>query len=175
MATKLLIDGYNLMGAYGLMRNKNLEFERDGLIKKLCAYKRIKNYDITVVFDGLRSNNPLEEYDRIGGISMIYSRVGESADEVIKKMVKTGNTGGGFIVITSDREIADFCSGYNATVISSGEFKSKLESACVLQSRGFDKNEDDEYQPAQISTKKRGNPRRLSKIERQRRAKLKKL
>ena len=174
MAIRLLIDGYNLIGAYGLMRNKNLEGERKGLIKKLYEYKKLKKIDITVVFDGLRSDNDIASRDRMGGISIIYSRIGESADDLIKKIVKSEGSAEGFVIVTSDREISSFCSGYNATVISSGEFKIRLEMASFFQDKDIDDEEDGSL-PLQISTKKRGNPRKLSKTERQRISKLKKL
>jgi len=175
MPVKLVIDGYNLIGAYGLMRNRDLQKERDIFIKKLTDYKKIKKIDITIVFDGWRSDNPFEGYDRIGGVSIVYSRAGESADEVIKKMVKDGQGMESFIVVTSDREVADCCSKYNATVVSSGEFKGKLEMASVFQGDNFGKDEDDAEKPGKISTKKRGNPKRLSKVERKARLKLNKL
>lgn len=175
MSIRLLIDGYNLIGAYGLMRNKNLEGERNGLIKILCEYKKVKFFDITVVFDGLRSNNQIEGRDRMGGISIIYSRIGESADDLIKKIVKNEGSGEGFIVVTSDREISDFCSRYNATVISSGEFKSRLEMASVFQDKDLDDEEENGSFPLQRSTKKKGNPRKMPKTERQRKSKLRKL
>ncbi|OGL42220.1 MAG: hypothetical protein A2043_09975 [Candidatus Schekmanbacteria bacterium GWA2_38_9] len=175
MSIRLLIDGYNLIGAYGLMRNKNLEDERNGLIKKLCEYKKIKNYEITVVFDGTGNSSPFEGGDRMGGISIIYSRIGESADDLIKRIVKDSGSGEGFIVVTSDREISGFCSGYNATVISSGEFKSRLEMASFYQNKDFDDDEENGYLPLHISTKKKGNPRKLSKTERQKKSKLRKL
>ena len=175
MPIRLLIDGYNLIGAYGLMGNKDLEVERKGLIKKLCEYKKLKKIDITVVFDGLRSDNDIASRDRMGGISIIYSRIGESADDLIKRIVKDSGSGEGFIVVTSDREISGFCSGYNATVISSGEFKSRLEMASFYQNKDFDDDEENGYLPLHISTKKKGNPRKLSKTERQKKSKLRKL
>ena len=175
MPAKLVIDGYNLIGAYGLMRNRDLQNERDTLIKKLSDYKKIKKFDITIVFDGWRSNNLFEGYDRTGGVSIIYSRTGESADEVIKKIVKGGQGRENFIVVTSDREVADFCNRYNATVVSSGEFKDKMELASVFQTDDFSKDEDSFQESGKLSTKKKGNPRRLSKEERKIMSKLKKL
>ena len=175
MPIRLLIDGYNLIGAYGLMRNKNLEGERKGLIKKLCEYKKLKKIDITVVFDGLRSNNDIESRERMDSILIIYSRIGESADDLIKKIVKSQGSAEGFVIVTSDREISSFCSGYNATVVSSGEFKDRLEMASVLQDKDIGDEEEDESFSPRINTKKKGNPRRLSKTERQRISKLKKL
>ena len=48
----------------------------------------------------------MEERDLAGGVAIIYSRLGEKADEVIKRLVAAGSEE--ILVVTSDREIATF-------------------------------------------------------------------
>ena len=105
----ILVDGYNLIRQTDTFRQaerKSLEEGRNALIRSLIAYRRIRGHRITVVFDGWVGGSPEEERDLAGGVEIIYSRLGEKADEVIKRML--GKGGEETLVVTSDREIAVF-------------------------------------------------------------------
>ncbi len=75
---------------------------------------------MTVVFDGWQGGPVEEERDKLLGIDVIYSRKGEKADEVIKRMVQ--ERAEEIVVVTSDRDIADFVSRRGGTAISSQDF-----------------------------------------------------
>jgi len=102
------------------------------------------------------------------GIEIIYSRLGEKADEVIKRLVKV--KGSGAIVITSDREVSRFADRMSATVISSEQFQERIERSAVKIEESFEEEEEEER-----GTKKKGLSRRPSKKEKRARAALKKL
>src|SRR3989338_905201 len=97
-----------------------------------------------------------------------YSRRGEKADEVIKRMVESGEAS---TIVTSDREVADFTLRHGSVVISSGEFEESLIMAEISPVKG----EIEEDFEIRITTKKKGNPRRLPKSERKKLQRLKKL
>lgn len=78
--------------------------QREHLIGLLAQYKKTKGHDITLVFDGWNSSRLKEEWSVTGGITVIYSRAGEKADAVIKRIVADSRKE--WIVISSDREIA---------------------------------------------------------------------
>ena len=76
------------------------------MIRLLSEYRKMRVHDITVVFDGWKSGGPREETLKTGSITVIYSRLGENADYVIKRIISRDKRE--WIVVTSDRDIAAF-------------------------------------------------------------------
>lgn len=161
--SSIIIDGYNLIG----ICHKNLEAERQKLIKTLSGYKKIKGHDITVVFDGWKSGCE-ENTSLIGGIRVIYSGLGEKADSVIKRTISSKKIP--WIVITSDRDISNYAWSKNSIVISSDEFRDVLDKQDETPTGKFELIEDDGVEP-----KKKGSPRMLSKREKAKKRALSKL
>lgn len=167
----LIIDGYNLLHiTHSLTRPSSvqLRWERDRLIDQLSAYQRLKPSAITVVFDGWLGGWAAEKREVQKGVEVIYSRLGEKADEVIKRLVR--EKGSGAIVVTSDREISRFAERIDAAVIPSEQFQEKLEGSSYKVDGSPEEDEEEEK-----GTKKKGLSRRPSKKERRARAALKKL
>ena len=167
----LIIDGYNLLHVNRSLIRLNstqLQWERDRLIEQLSAYQKLKPCGITVVFDGWQGGWSTEKRERKGGIEIIFSRLEEKADEVIKRLVK--EKGSGAIVITSDRDVARFAERMAVSVISSEQFREKLEVSTNKFEDIFEEEEEEEK-----GIKKKGLSRRLSKKEKRARAALKKL
>lgn len=165
---KILIDGYNLLGRSGGM-NRDIEEERETLISRLCLYQRKKKADITVVFDGWDRGLPLEQSGRRGTVSVIFSKQGEKADQVIKRRIES-DMGTKGLLVSSDHEIIRFAEAHGWSVIGSPVFDEKLWDVFYEAEYGKVDDEDDE-RPAS----KKGNPRRLSKAERKKQVILKKL
>ncbi len=167
----LIIDGYNLLHVGRLpatLTQADLQRERDRLIDQLSTFREVKPCAITLVFDGWQGGWATERKERKKGIDLIYSRLGEKADEVIKRLVK--ERGAGAIVITSDREIARYAERMDVAVISSSQFKERLEMSAARTGR-----ESIDEESVRKSVKSKGPSRRLSKKERRMRAALKKL
>jgi hypothetical protein len=167
----LIIDGYNLLHVNRSLVRLNstqLQWERDRLIDQLSAYQKLKSCGITIVFDGWQGGWSTEKRERKGGIEIIFSRLEEKADEVIKRLAK--EKGSGAIVITSDRDVARFAERMAVSVISSEQFREKLEVSANKFEDIFEEEEEEEK-----GIKKKGLSRRLSKKEKRARAALKKL
>jgi len=167
----LIIDGYNLLHVNRSLVRLNstqLQWERDRLIDQLSAYQKLKPCGITIVFDGWQGGWSTEKRERKGGIEIIFSRLEEKADEVIKRLAK--EKGSGAIVITSDRDVARFAERMAVSVISSEQFREKLEVSANKFEDIFEEEEEEEK-----GIKKKGLSRRLSKKEKRARAALKKL
>jgi len=161
----IIIDGYNLIRQSDSLRRFeriSLENGRRELIRRISLYKKAKGHRITIVFDGWVNGSLMEERDREEGIDIIYSRRGEKADEVIKRMAKNGEEE--IVVVTSDRSIADSVSRNGGVAIASPEFEVKMEG----MSRDDYHPSDGEEQYGEMSggTKKKGPSRRISKKER---------
>ncbi|MCP9439490.1 MAG: NYN domain-containing protein [Nitrospira sp.] len=170
MSTHLIIDGYNLLGAFWGFAD-GLESAREDLLKALAAYRHRKQHVMTVVFDGWRRDRPIEQHDRYGGIEVIYSKRGEKADQVIQRLAR--HYGGDCAVVTSDREIIAVARAHGAFVLEAREFAAKLRGPLpggVVPYKELDRGQDE--RPGRGSEKK-GNPRKLPKAERRRQHQLK--
>jgi hypothetical protein len=160
----ILVDGYNLIGSNRGLTGK-LEESRRRLIEQLRLYSDRRGYPVTVVFDGWRSGSPFEAEEMHDGVTVVFSRQGETADSVLKRLAD--EIGSGCVVVTSDRELRRAVEASGAVAIYSGEFSAKL--------RGSGDGVREEDGGLRVPTEKRGNARRLSKAERKRRVKLGKL
>jgi hypothetical protein len=177
----ILIDGYNLIRQSGVFRRldrMSLEAGRNALIHSLAAYKKQTGHRVTVVFDAREGGFLTEERDRFGGVHCLYSRKGETADDLIKRMVEERKEE--FVVVTSDRAIADFASRRGVAAIASPVFESRLQHAEAARNddRRSEKDESDEEERddgSAAGTRKKGPSRRLSKKQRTARSIFKKL
>src|SRR5437867_57771 len=85
MATHLIIDGYNLLGARGQV-GPDVESAREFLLRDLSAYRQRKGHLITVVFDGWQQAIGAERREHRMGVEVVYSKRGERADQVIQRL-----------------------------------------------------------------------------------------
>jgi predicted RNA-binding protein with PIN domain len=107
-------------------------------------------------------------------VEIIYSRLGEKADEVIKRLL--GKGGGEILVVTSDREIAVFAARRGKIAIASAAFDALLErSAPKSSAADFPEEENPDDDDDRAGMKKKGPSRRLSKQKRAALARFKKL
>ena len=123
-------------------------------------YLKRKGHDITVVFDGWKSGGSAENHSVVGGVRIIYSRIGEKADAVIKRVILSDKRE--WIVVSSDRDIAAHAWSTGSVPIASETFMQLLERS-VSQYQEADEIEDDEGYGIGISRK--GSPFRPSKKE----------
>ena len=173
MSVHIIIDGYNLIrqsNRYSALDERDIQWGRDTLIEDLAAYKRIKRHRISVVFDGTAAPSFSLRKDRLKGIDVLFSRQGETADTVIKKMATHAREKA--LVVTSDRDIVDHVESVGAAVISSPEFERKIEQAADMQYLGSGDESETGWVP---TTKKKGPSRRLPKKKRRSRFKMNKL
>ncbi|MDD3579471.1 MAG: NYN domain-containing protein [Desulfobacca sp.] len=170
MSVHLIIDGYNLIRQSPELlafEAQDLQSGRQALLQKLAAYRQVRPHRITVVFDGWQSGELTENRDRYQGILIIYSRRGEPADEVIKRLaVREGMRA---LVVTSDREILDYVEQHGSTAISVPEFESRLHLAVD----GYDDVNDDEL--VIRHTRKKGPAHRAPKKQRRQQQRLRKI
>ncbi|MCL4501977.1 MAG: NYN domain-containing protein [Deltaproteobacteria bacterium] len=165
----LIIDGYNLIRQsqeLQLLDARELEAGRQALLARLAIYRERSHHKITVVFDGWLGGNLKESRDRQAGILIIYSRRGEKADEVIKRLLTAERQRA--VVVTSDREIQSWAQEAGATWITAPQF----EMQYLLAPEG---EPGEEPETAGSRRSKKGPAHRLPKGERRRRQRLKKL
>ena len=171
MALNLIIDGYNLIRQSPYLQAieaRELEAGREALLATLAAYRQSRpQHKITVVFDGWEKGGWKESRDRRAGITIIYSRRGEKADEVIKRLLEKERSRA--VVVSSDRELQDYADRVGAAWISAPQFEaSHLRAAAAGES-------EPEEEPSLQKSPKKGPSHRAPKRQRQRQQRLKKL
>ncbi|MBI3609911.1 MAG: NYN domain-containing protein [Nitrospirae bacterium] len=169
MAIRIIVDGYNFIGAQKGLRG-DIEVQRERLIDRLARYRSVKGYAMTVVFDGWRSGWPDEHGELRRGLEVVFSRHGEKADQVIVRMAEA--LGSASLIVSSDRDVARQVRAAGGTAVSIGEFEARVTQALDAAP---DASEPAEGGRPAARTEKKGNPRRLSKQERKKRLRLNKL
>ena len=175
----IIIDGYNLIRQSDILRRfekSSLEEGRKALIRFVLPYKQVRNHRITIVFDGWKNGTALEARDREGGMDIIYSRLGEKADDVIKRIAEA--SGEEIMVVTSDRDIASFVTRRGGTAVSSRDFEAiiGMKAGEVPAASGMPEGKDDDGQDDESGgTRKKGPAKRVSRREREYRRRVGKL
>ncbi|WP_436232721.1 NYN domain-containing protein [Actinacidiphila alni] len=100
----LVVDGYNVTKTgYPSMP---LEKQRLRLLGGLAALAAQSGAEVTCVFDGADLDMPvLLAPPR--GVRVLFSKAGETADELIRRLVRAEPPGRQIVVVSADREVAD--------------------------------------------------------------------
>jgi uncharacterized protein len=164
MGLHLIIDGYNLIRQSAVLARvdrRDITAGRGALLQRLAAYRRLKPHRVTVVFDGAGAPEATPERDQVKGVRVVFSRHGETADAVIARMAR--QEGERALVVTSDRGLARAAEAGGATVLDALEFEARLDMAVAL---GGDDGPRETEAVRRVSTRKKGEGRRLPKRER---------
>jgi predicted RNA-binding protein with PIN domain len=174
MALHIIVDGYNLIrnsAALNELDRQDIQLGREALVDMLAAYKKVKHHKITVVFDGSDAPVYCQSRDHVKGIMMKFSRAGETADDVIKRMAAHDREKA--LIVSSDRDIVAAAAACRAATISTAEFEQKLFMAGADGSGGL--QEGDNSKNRTFSTQKKGPRRRAPKSRRRNRERTGKL
>lgn len=168
---RIIVDGYNFIRQTDLrlLENISLERGRNELTRRLSVYKKTKGHKITVVFDGTLGESLTEQRDQSGGISIIYSRRGETADQVIKRIIE--NSAEELLIVSSDREIASSAERKGFTAVNSRTFAQKLETTEFRRQTHTAEKEEDYH----LRKEKKGPSRRVTRRKRMEQKNVKKL
>ena len=121
----ILIDGHNLIGRMSLLSLADADDE-EALVKLLQPYRARTGKAITVVFDpGAVSVSPRKR--RVGGVEVVFAPHGSSAVAVIARRVEKSQDRRGWLVVTSDRALAERVSSLGARVLPADDLAEELE------------------------------------------------
>lgn len=99
----LIVDGYNVTKrGYGELE---LEQQRNRLVTGLSGLAAQTGAEVTVAFDGAERLPGVPSGPR--GVRVLFSRKGQTADELIRRLVRAEPDGRPVVVVSSDREVAD--------------------------------------------------------------------
>jgi predicted RNA-binding protein with PIN domain len=174
MSLHIIVDGYNVIRQSKQLRvldSRDIQEGREALQDALVEYRKRKGHRITIVFDGTNTFSYEARRQRFRGITILFSRNGETADTVIKRMATRERERA--LVVSSDRDIVSFVRSMGSASIGSRAFEDKLFRA--LYSFEADGTEDLPQTGWVPTTRKKGPSRRLPKKKRRNRKKTIKL
>lgn len=87
----LLVDGYNMIGAWPelvVLKDKDLGLARDRLVEIMAEYQAYTGTRVMIIFDAHMVDGIGKQY-RNYRVDVLYTRRNETADERIEKLVHT--------------------------------------------------------------------------------------
>lgn len=122
----LIVDGYNVTKrGYGTLP---LQAQRVRLLSGLGPLAgRSPDAEVTVVFDATAVASRPVGVTAPRGVRVLFSRLGELADEEIIRLVRAEPAGRPVVVVTSDREVAETCAAAGARSVPSAALLARLE------------------------------------------------
>ncbi|HEX6967670.1 MAG TPA: NYN domain-containing protein [Micromonosporaceae bacterium] len=121
----LIVDGYNVTKrGFGEM---SLEQQRKRLIAGLAGLAAQTGDEVTVVFDGAERVHGLPPHPR--NVRVLFSHKGQTADELIRRLVREEPRGRPVVVVSSDREVADGVRRHGAYSMGADSLLRRLERA----------------------------------------------
>ena len=120
----LVVDGYNVtMTGYP---DLPLEAQRARLVNGLAALAARSGAEVTCCFDGATVAGRVPSMSG-RGVRVLFSKPGEIADELIRRLVREEPSGRPVVVVSSDREVADGVRRSGARPISSAALVRRLD------------------------------------------------
>lgn len=152
----IVIDGYNYINrinASSVQKGASMDLLRREFLDRCAHYKKIKSMRMTVVFDAYDSPSAGRHSENHRGIEVVYSKEGETADDVIIGWIRTRPAG--LVVVSSDRAIIDEAKAKGVA------FLTPVKLAEMMAAPSFEAKEEDDYEEDRHPRK--GNPRKLPK------------
>ncbi len=134
IARLLIVDGYNVLGqGPGMLSGKPLDDARDKLIRELHDYAGYSGQRVILVFDAWQSERKQRTEEKMGPLTVVFTRRGETADHYIERLCdeREGEMDLGRLevrVATSDRIEQTLALGRGATRISSRELIAEMDA-----------------------------------------------
>ena len=95
---------------------------RDALVEMLTQYQDAKGTPITVFFDGAGSRRGKPKNAAAGTVEVLFSRAGQTADDLIERAAHRFQEYGEVLVVTDDFAERDMVSGFGGSVASCANF-----------------------------------------------------
>jgi len=135
MRPVLLVDGYNMIGAWPkLVKLKNrgdLEGARARLIHDLLNFSHYRHWTVTLVFDAYGTENPLSYEELLPGFAVCFTAPSQTADSFIEQysfeLLRSGCAK--LWVATSDRAQRTLVEAQGAHVLSADLLYQEVQKA----------------------------------------------
>ena len=123
----VIIDGYNVIYNWPELKalsDEKMELAREKLIDKLSSYAAYTGNEVKLVFDGHLVKRGKGSRQKIGGIEVIFTQSGITADQAIEKMIQ--KTDKETYVVTGDEVEQWVIFGRGAWRVTPREFSKEL-------------------------------------------------
>ena len=128
--TYVIIDGYNMIFAWDFLRKHSegdLALGRDILIRLMCGYTAFYKCKSIIVFDAYKRKGGEGSTERIGNVTVVYTKERQTADSYIEKTAYDIADKNTVRVVTSDLEEQLIILGVGGLRVSCREFAAELE------------------------------------------------
>jgi predicted RNA-binding protein with PIN domain len=129
---RILVDGYSLLHSWPELapgKARHSQAARDELIHVLTLYQDACGTPVTVIFDGAGSKRGRPEPGDQPPVEVLYSRAGQTADQMIERATYRFKEFGEVLVVTDDFAERDTVMSLGGMVASCLGFIQTIESA----------------------------------------------
>ena len=102
---RILVDGYSLLHSWPELapgKARHSAVAREELIAVLTQYHDACGTPVTIVFDGAGSKRQADETPSTTAVEILYSRAGQTADQMIERAAYRLKEYGEVMVVTND-------------------------------------------------------------------------
>lgn len=125
----IVVDGYNVIFSWPELedlKQLSLACARDRLVHILADYVGYSGHRVLVIFDAHQVDLGLDRYQRLDGVEVYYTRVEETADAMIEKLVGQLPRDDRIWVVTSDWDEQRIIFGRGAYRMTPGELYERV-------------------------------------------------
>ncbi len=131
---RILVDGYRLLHNWPELapgHPRHSERARNELVHVLTRYQDTTGTPVTVFFDGAGAPAGAKTPETDSAVEVLFSRAGQTADQMIERAAHRFNAYGETLVVTDDRAERDVVSGMGGSVTSCVNFIRMIENALI--------------------------------------------
>lgn len=130
---RILVDGYSLLHGWPELapgKPRHSAAAREELIHRLTLYRDATSTPLTIVFDGTYSDNVrTSNTESTPDVEVLYSRSGQTADEIIERVAHRMKPYGEVLAVTDDFAERDTVIAMGGMASSCFNFIQTVESA----------------------------------------------
>lgn len=129
---RILVDGYSLLHDWPELapgKPRHSPMAREELINILTQYQDACGTPITIIFDGAGSKRSVDEPESTDAVEILYSRVGQTADQMIERAAHRLRDYGEVLVVTNDFAERDIVQGVGGMTSNCTSFIQTVRSA----------------------------------------------
>jgi predicted RNA-binding protein with PIN domain len=129
---RILVDGYSLLHSWEALapgKPRHSAAARDELIRRLTLYRDAIGTPITIVFDGANADIRLSTEESTPEMEILYSRAGQTADDIIERAAHRFANYGEVLAVTDDFAERDTVIALGGMASSCLNFIQTVESA----------------------------------------------
>jgi hypothetical protein len=148
---RILVDGYSLLHCWTQLapgKARHSAAAREELVAALTQYHDACGTPITIVFDGAGSKRESDETPSTAAVEILYSRAGQTADQMIERAAHRLRDYGEVLVVTDDFAERDTVSNAGSMTSSCDNFIRTVQSAVEEMQRAvrrYNQQERDKF------------------------------